>query len=407
MKPENGVALLRELAARYAAASAPAIQDPRRRMWKLTNSLERSRPPIYVRHFAWKEMPESTLVCEDPWHRAVEEDLKNRLFWFSLDDDSVFEPWFTVRAVYRRSGWGLKPTKTQTDPRGAWKEDNPIKDIKDLSGLVLPDHSIDEEATAALLERAHALFDGILEVNLDRGPAWRSHGAALSSDLGHLRGIEHLMLDMYDDPEALHALVSLMSRGVLNAHDRAEEMGDWGLCNHENQAMPYAKELPDPAPNAYGVPRKRLWCYMSAQEFNCVSPALHEEFLLRYQMPIIEKFGLCAYGCCEDLTNKIDMLRRIPNLRRIAVTPFADVARCAERIGTDYVISYRPSPSEMVGYGWDESRIRARLREDFSILEGSCFDITLKDVETVQNDRGRVRAWVAIAKEEIRRAGLG
>ena len=55
----------------------------------------------------------------------------------------------------------------------------------------------------------------------------------------------------------------------------------------------------------------------------------------------------------EDLTNKIDMLRTIPNLRRIAVSPFANVRRCAEQIGTDYVMSYRPSPADMVSYGFN------------------------------------------------------
>ncbi|GAI58840.1 unnamed protein product [marine sediment metagenome] len=50
-----------------------------------------------------------------------------------------------------------------------------------------------------------------------------------------------------------------------------------------------------------------------------------------------DKFGLVAYGCCEDLTYKVDMLRQIPNLRRIAVPPFADAAKCAEQIGRDYV----------------------------------------------------------------------
>ncbi len=41
------------------------------------------------------------------------------------------------------------------------------------------------------------------------------------------------------------------------------------------------------------------------------------------------------------------MLRQFPNLRNIVVTPRADVRRCAEQIGTDYVISWRPNPADM------------------------------------------------------------
>lgn len=38
-----------------------------------------------------------------------------------------------------------------------------------------------------------------------------------------------------------------MRDGVLRVQDQAEKKGDWGSCNHENQAVAYADELPDPA----------------------------------------------------------------------------------------------------------------------------------------------------------------
>jgi hypothetical protein len=195
MAHSKELSLLKMLAEKYAMISANGIQNPRRKLWKLKNSRKPARPPIYLRHFAWKEMPEAGIECQNSFHRQIEEELKNKLFWYSLDDDSVFEPWFTVRAVYNQTGWGLLPKKRQTDPQGAWKEEYPIENISDLSQLVFPAHSINEEETAKRLEIADEFFCGILTVNLDRGPAWRSHGAALSSDLGHLRGIENFMLD--------------------------------------------------------------------------------------------------------------------------------------------------------------------------------------------------------------------
>ena len=128
---------------------------------------------------------------------------------------------------------------------------------------------------------------------------------------------------------------------------------------------------------------------------------MHDEFLLQYQLPILSQFGLVAYGCCEDLTKKIKMLRQIPNLRRIAVSPFADAARCAEQIGTDYVISYRPSPADMVGYGYDPERIQSILRRDLTACREGHVDITLKDVETVQSDPERVAKWVQLTRQVI------
>jgi hypothetical protein len=195
--------------------------------------------------------------------------------------------------------------------------------------------------------------------------------------------------------------MKFMSDGVLKTHEQAEQAGDWGLSSHYNQALSYAEELEDPAANVNGVKREQLWIFMSSQELTGVSPAMHDEFMLQHQLPIMKHFGLSAYGCCEDLTHKIDMLRQVPNLRRIAVSPFADAAKCAEQIGQDYVLSYRPSPTDMVGYGFDPDRIRSILKRDLEACKDTHVDITLKDVETVQKDPDRVRKWVEITRQVI------
>jgi hypothetical protein len=248
----------------------------------------------------------------------------------------------------------------------------------------MPWHEIDEEKTEADAARLHDAIGDIITVNIDRSPAYRMWAGDISTHLGHFRGIEHFMMDMIDDPEWLKSLVKFIADGILKTHDEAEAAGDWGLYAHENQAMPYAEELDDPAANVNGIRRGQLWAFMAAQEFTGVSPAMHDEFLLQYQLPVLEQFGLVAYGCCEDLTNKIDMLRPIPNLRRIAVSPFADAARCAEQIGQDYVLSYRPSPTDMVGYGLDVQRVGSILERDLEACKECHVDITLKDVETVR-----------------------
>ncbi len=139
-----------------------------------------------------------------------------------------------------------------------------------------------------------------------------------------------------------------MRDGILKVHEEAEKAGDFSYTNHQNQAMPYAEELPDPVPNVYGAKRKELWWYMAAQEFTAFGPDLYYEFLLQYQIPILEKFGLVAYGCCEDLTDKIHHLKKVKNLRRIAVSPFANTRKCAELIGKDYILSWRPHPATMI-----------------------------------------------------------
>jgi len=392
--------ILRDLAKRYLDVCARDGQKELRDLWRAHNSLKPTRTPIHVRAFAWGEMPQSECECEDSLLRGREAFFRRELFRASFGDDTIFEPWVTVGARHARSGWGVGPERTRpAEAGGSWKDDYPLKAVADIERLVPPRHEIDEAATALATRKLTDAVGDIITVNIDRAPAWRVWSGDISTDFGRLRGIEHFMLDMIENPEWLHRLAAFMRDGILRAHDEAEAAGDWGFTSHENQSMPYAEELSDPAPNQLGARRSELWGYMAAQEFTLVSPAMHEEFLLRYQRPILEKFGLVAYGCCEDLTRKIGMLKGIPNLRRIAVAPAADVAKCAEQIGTDYVMSYRPSPADMVGYGFDAARVRAILTRDLEACRGCRVDITLKDVQTVQGDSDRVRKWVALARE--------
>jgi len=398
--------ILRDLAKQYAEVAARPVQKERRDLWRRHNSLEKTRPLIYMRAFAcWHEMPESKLACEDGFARAQERKLRVGLFQHALADDTIQEPWITQGASYVPQGeseWGPAYGRQHSGAAGgAWKYDPPLKTLEDIDRLITPCHQIDEARTAADVARLQDLVGDILTVNVDRGPRYRVWAADISTHLAHLRGLEQVMWDMADNPEWLHRLLAHMRDGILKAQQEAEDAGDWHLADHENQAMPYAKELADPRANGEAVRRKALWCFTAAQEFALISPAMHEEFMLQYQLPIMEKFGLVAYGCCEDLTQKIDMLRQIPNLRRIAVTPWANLARCAEQIGTEYVVSWRPSPAEMVCTGWDPARVRKAITEAASICRDLHMDITLKDVQTVENDPARLRKFVDIAREVI------
>ena len=402
MTLERDRTILRELANRYMRICHSPVQNVRRRLWRRHNSLKHTRPLIYVRAFAWKEMPQSVTQCESSLFQRYEDFFRRHIFWAGLDDDSIFEPWITLRATYNCQGWGPEVhRKRPTEGRGSWKVDYPIKSLDDIKQLIMPTHDIDEEKTASDYAILAEAVGDIIPVCVDRAPYYRTWAGDISTDLGYLRGIEHFMLDMATNPEWLHRLVKFLADGILKTHDEAEAAGDWGLGCHQNQAMPYAEDLKAPAPQENGVSRSDLWVFMAAQECTGISPAMHDEFILQYQLPILNKFGLVAYGCCEDLTHKIDMLRQIPNLRRIAVSPYANVARCAEQIGTDYVLSYRPSPADMVSYGFCPDRIRAIMTHALEVSRGCHVDVTLKDVETVQSDPERVRKWVALVRSII------
>ena len=122
---------------------------------------------------------------------------------------------------------------------------------------------------------------------------------------------------------------------------------------------------------------------------------------------ILEKFGLVSYGCCEDLTRKIAMVKQLPNLRRIAVPPRADLAACAEQTAGEYTLSWRPNPADTVCVGFKEEAILKLLRKGLEEGQGHPMDITLKDVQTVQNQPWRLRRFVELVRQAVDRYWRG
>ena len=72
--------ILRELAKQYLEVCADPVQEERRALWRRHNSLKKTRPLIYVRALAWREMPQSRCLCQDPFYREYEDTLRYKLF---------------------------------------------------------------------------------------------------------------------------------------------------------------------------------------------------------------------------------------------------------------------------------------------------------------------------------------
>ncbi len=413
MTSNNDVTVLRGLALQVAGIAARDVMDDRRELWRRHNSLERTRPLLLVLGMPyWGEVfDDKTLKCTDPFYRRHERAMWQTIYQSRLLDDTVIEPWVTLGAVYETPPddarrWG-PPIKWIPSPeaRGSKMFDPPILEEADLARLVTPRHAIDEAATERDFQRLSEAVGDVITVNLDRRPFWFHWTADLSTDVARLRGLEQFMLDMVDRPAWLHKLMAFLRDGVLAAHAQAEAAGDFALCDHQNQAMCYCRDLADPAANARGVDRGELWTFCASQETTAVSPAMFDEFMLQYQKPIVEKFGLSAYGCCEDLTRKFHLVKQLSNLRRFSVTPWADVARCAEQIGQDYVLSWRPSPAEMICRGFDPERVKRLTREGLAAAGDCHVDITLKDADTIGGRFDDLIEWTRIVRDIVENQG--
>ncbi len=402
--------VLHDLACRYAEICAQDVQEERRELWRQHNSLVKTRVPILCSWY-WGSnvagfMLADECVCEDPFYRGHELWLRNMIFHSTIGDDHIFEPWITVRATHKvrpecedGNFWGIAYERIRDLSSQAFITKPCISRREEVSRLIATPHAIDEQATAENVSRLQDAVGDVLTVNVDRSPFYQCYGGSdLAEGLANLVGLENMMVYMYDRPDLLHDILVFMREAVVAQYDQAEAAGDWSATNNFNMGMPYCRELPDPAPNTFGVARKQLWFFTCAQQFTLISPRMFDEFMLQYQMPIMAQFGLISYGCCEQLTDKISILKQIPNLRRIGVTPVANVRKCAEQIGRDYVLSWKPNPATIC-CGFDPDEIRRMLRQGLEEAKGCNVDIMLKDISTVQGHPERLKDWTRIARE--------
>ena len=404
--------ILRDLAKRYleicnAERNVAAIE-----LWRDFNSLRGTRPPVLCSYDYTAMAPEIREAvgerrCES--FRDVEFALRRWIWGADIADDHVYQPWVTVRAPMRPPGcgsWGIEIDRIRDEHSRGWRNMPVVRGMADLNAMeATPHECLDAHPPEA--KQLEEILGDILPVHVRRStvyPKWG--GTDLSEAAGALLGLEELMYALYEKPDLVHRMMAFMRDAVVANLTQSEAAGDVSTAESDNYGSPaYSHELPDPAANSHGARLKDLCFFTHAQEFEAVGPAQHEEFLLNYQMPIMELFGQVNYGCCETLDNKIEMLRKVPNLRKILAGPTADFRKCVERIGSDYLISWRPNPAAMVSSGFDAASVRKQVREALAVADGCHLEIMLKELMTLEGDVTRLGRWTEIAMDEAQRAG--
>jgi hypothetical protein len=395
---------LRELARRVAEIGHLPVMDERREMWKSHNAMRRVRPMLLVfPEGAWRELlPGSTMRASGHRARAYEWSLRRAIYHHEhLYDDTVIEPRWVVRKHVTVSSWGIEPRQHPSpEATGAWAFNPVIREPDDLGLLHTPTISHDVAATEREMDLAHDLFGDILGVQL-RGVGVISFH--LMAEYTALCGLQQVMMDMIARPDMVHTAMTILESGHRDMIAQYQKLGLLTANGdgeyHSSGGVTYSDELPG-ADDCEAPRLSDLWASAEAQEMAQVSPRMHAEFILPYEKRLLEPFGLNGYGCCEDLTRKMADVLTIPNLRRISVAPFADLARSAEQIGTRCIVSWKPLPVHLVG-SFDEAMVRRYIQDAKDCTRGNVVEMILKDTHTCEGHPERFERWTRIASEVI------
>ena len=210
-------------------------------------------------------------------------------------------------------------------------------------------------------------------------------------------------MDLVERPEMVEAAISRLVDAYLCELDQWEAL-DLLTRNDDNTRIGsggygHSSRLPGANYDPDHVQPQNMWGNATAQIFGSVSSRMHWEFALKHEMRWLERWGLTYYGCCEPLDIKMGLMRRIPNLRKISMSPWVDVGRAVKLVGSDYVFSRKPTPAVFAEDAWQPELARQQLRDFLEQARGCRIEIIMKDISTVRYQPQRLWEWAQIAME--------
>ncbi len=407
--------ILRALANDFRELCERQIEQEKISLWKKHNDLVETRPLLLVdMENGWNECLrfDRDIKCKGYMAQDWEMWLRKEIVYArNIKDDKPLTPVFYIphRAVNTEWGIGEKHFGSGGDKNIAytWEpvlskySDDEFQNLDVDSVIEDPVVKVDEEASQAAFNMAKDVFDGILDVQFRTFWFWSSHVVLAYATY---RGMEQMMLDVYDYPDKMKEILQKFTNGYINKLKFLEAnnllfdnssntfVGSGGL-GWTNQLHPKAGE----------VKLKQMWGLCEAQEAQ-VSPAVFKEFILPCHMQVAKMFGLVCYACCEPADIVWDYVKTLPNLRRVSVSQWAGMERMSELLGKDYVYSYKANASDVATTHMDENIVRTSLRKVLEYTKGkNNVEIVLKDLHTIGNKPEQVYRWVEIAREEIAR----
>ncbi len=406
--------IVRELAKRVAELAARPGEAAKIADWKRHNRFERGRALVVVRlEDVWDEfVPVASLQCEGELMREAERELLQRLYVAEhIRDDTPVDGGWDVWLKVEDPGYGFAEDCRQLAQDGhgrtGAKYCKVLPDGADPEKWI-PDRelTIDRDGTQRECELMSDVLGDIMPVAI-RGK--QGFWFTPVDTLAMLRGLEQFFVDMLDEPKWVHALLDRMTESDIHYARRAEAEGAVDLNNGMHGLAGGPENFTDELPGEGYVEGENVrlmdvWGLGAAQAFSEVSPAMHEEFAAPYEARYLEMFGLTHYGCCEPLHDKIHIVRKLPRMRRVSMSPWVDWQRGAENLGREFIYSAKPNPAFLQGMGWD---IEIPRREIVTILEAArandCqLEFVLNGTLTCRGEPNRYDEWTDMVGELAR-----
>ena len=406
---QKDIRRLRYLAEHQAQLAASEKNQERIALWKRHNACRGERPVIHIEvgTFA-RQVITPQLQCTDPFARALEYQLIGSCVNLeTFDDDLVVPPFFKMcyDTDFRLFGHTIRQDVLM-DEDGTelgHRFEHIIGDLEaDFDKILSPTvFSADKASTLARKERIEDIFGDILPVQIVSDCLY----AVPTQRIVHLMGLENMIYSIYDYPELFRQMIDrvadsyvayfrhLEAEGLLHQNHGFEWLGQGSLCFWEEAEKPGPARTTD------------LWGFLDSQETVGMSPGMFHEFIFPAYEKIAVLFGRLSYGCCEPVHTLWEDIRKLPNLKKVSISPWCDEEFMAAQLRGKSIIYHRkPSPNFLgLDRQLDEDAFRAHIEKTLHTAAGCHLEITQRDVYTIHNNPDKVKRYVQIIRQSIDR----
>ena len=342
------------------------------------------------------------MQCEGDEARVIERRLLRAMVNRELfDDDTLVPDRYQVGDRVSFVPFGLPVNRQHTGGLGF----HDIPHFEDMeTGLTLIKPTIcKEDIAGADMEAARAdeLFGDLLSVQrVGSVPAMSATAHMLN-----LMGMENMYIAMAEEPEQFKQMLDILIDDYIAHFKRLTEAGLLRSAAREEALYQgtycFTDELPD---GKVAAKLNELWLYMDSQECSGVSANMYRELVFPSFARLMNEFGLVSYGCCEAVHALWDdCLSKVPNLRKVSVSPWCDEEMMGERLhGSNVAYLRKPTPNLIgVGAELDEQATHDHIRRTAIAARGCLLEVIQRDVYTVNSDPQKVHRYVEIIRQEL------
>ena len=249
---------------------------------------------------------------------------------------------------------------------------NNEKDLEELpevnfykSGQMPLAHRFYQEIKSVLPEDFNVVF-----------PEW---GRSSFGILWHIRGMENLLIDMYEKPDFVHKLFKRVT------DERKKWFRDWSnfLSKKIGPGIILNDEVGSPT----------------------ISPGIYEEFILPSEIELGDFHGGISYWhSCGDTTKFLKLIRNIKGLKLFHVGPWTDLESSVEEMGNNGIaLQICLNPVKDV-----QMATKAQMKEKLRYIKETCSKVAytvrvdgVQPLNSLEIEINRLKEWIEIAKEVL------